>query len=364
FLNKLLATFTAETKERLDAVSAGLVELEQSTSPERELELVEALFRETHSLKGAARSVNAASIEAVSHALESLFSALKHRSITPVPELFDLIHTAVDTIGVLLSSLETGLSTAEKERLKNLVFRLHQAQRGTLLPPKPAPPPEQEEPSHAGKATTPQTVRISTEKLDTLLHQTEGMLTAKLAAAQRVEELRDELRELTLWEKEWKKLLPALRPVRRELKTGANSEFPSGGNDPHIKKLVEFLDWNHAVVKVARYRLARLVKGAEHDLLHLGDMVESLLGDVRGALMLPFSSLLSLIPKLVRDLSRDRGKEVELVMEGETIEIDRRVLEELKDPLVHLVRNCVDHGIERPAERERQGKPRRGRVSV
>ncbi|CAG1008811.1 Chemotaxis protein CheA [Burkholderiales bacterium] len=125
FLNKLLATFTAETKERLDAVSAGLVELEQSTSPERELELVEALFRETHSLKGAARSVNAASIEAVSHALESLFSALKRRSITPVPELFDLIHTAVDTIGGLLPSLETGPSTAEKERLKNLVFRLH-----------------------------------------------------------------------------------------------------------------------------------------------------------------------------------------------------------------------------------------------
>jgi len=364
FLKELRATFAAETKERLDAVSAGLVELEHSTSPERELELVEALFRETHSLKGAARSVNAASIEAVSHALESLFSALKRREIAQTPELFDLIHTAVDTIGGLLSSLETGPSTAEKERLKNLVFRLHQAQRGTLLPPKPASPAEQEEPTQAGKTAPPQTVRISAGKLDTLLHQTEGMLTAKLAAAQRAEELRDIRREFALWEKEWKKTLPSLRRMRRRLKTETGGEPPSGKNDAPTGRLLDFLDWNYSSVKAVGYRLSRLAQGAEQDLLHLGDMVGTLLEDVREALMLPFSSLLALLPKLVRDLARDRGKEVELVMEGDTIEIDRRVLEELKDPLVHLVRNCVDHGIERPGERERQGKPRRGRVSV
>jgi len=364
FLKELRATFAAETKERLDAVSAGLVELEHSTSPERELELVEALFRETHSLKGAARSVNAASIEAVSHALESLFSTLKRREIAQTPELFDLIHTAVDTIGGLLPSLKTGPSPAEKERLKNLVFRLHQAQRGTLLPPKPAPPAEQEEPTQTVKTTPPQTVRISAGKLDTLLHQTEGMLTAKLAAAQRAEELRDIRRELALWEKEWKKTLPSLRRMRRRLKTQTGSEPPSGKNDTPTGRLLDFLDWNYSSVKAVGYRLSRLAQGTEHDLLHLGDMVGTLLEDVREALMLPFSSLLALLPKLVRDLARDRGKEVELVMEGDTIEIDRRVLEELKDPLVHLVRNCVDHGIERPGERERQGKPRRGRVSV
>ncbi|GLI40033.1 response regulator [Geobacter hydrogenophilus] len=366
FLKKLQATFAVESRERLDAVSTALVELEQSSSPERKMELVEALFRETHSLKGAARSVNAASIEAVSHAMESLFSAMKRREVEPVPELFDLLHTAVDTIGGLLTSLGTGPSTAEKERLKEVVFRLHHAQRGSLppRPPAPAPPTEQEEPSHAGKTTAPQTVRISTEKLDTLLHQTEGMLTAKLAAAQRVEELRGELQALALWEKEWKKLLPSLRRLRRELKTGANGETTSEGSDASTRRLLEFLDWNHVVVKMGRYRLNRLTRGAEHDLMHLGDMVESLLGDVREALMLPFSSLLSLLPKLVRDLSRDRGKEVELVVEGEAIEIDRRVLEEMKDPFVHLVRNCIDHGIERSAERERQGKPPRGRIAI
>lgn len=368
FLNKLLATFTAETKERLTAISTGLVELEQSASPEREMELVEALFRETHSLKGAARSVNAAPIETVGHAMENLLSAMKRREIKQVPELFDLLHTSVDTIGALLHSPETGPAPTEKERLRELVFRLHQAQRGTFspqsIPPHPAPRAEQEEPPHGGKATPTHTVRISAGKLDTLLHQTEGMLTAKLAAAQRVEELRALRKDLALWEKEWKKALPALRHMRRQLQTETAGDSLSGENGAPVGKLLDFFDRNYALTRESGYRMSRLTKGAEQDLLHLGDMVANLLEDVREALMLPFSSLLAILPKLVRDLSRDLGKETELVIEGESIEIDRRVLEEMKDPLVHLVRNCIDHGIESPGERERQGKPPRGKITV
>lgn len=368
FLNKLLATFTAETKERLAAISTGLVELEQSASPEREMELVEALFRETHSLKGAARSVNSASIETVGHAMENLLSAMKRREIKQVPELFDLLHTSVDTIGALLPSLEAGPSPGEKERLRELVLRLHQAQRGTFSSPSPTPHPapraEQEESPHGGKAAAEQTVRISAGKLDTLLHQTEGMLTAKLAAAQRVEELRALRKDLATWEKEWKKTLPALRRMRRQLKTGTAGESPAGEHDVPVGKLLDFLDRNYALTRESGYRMSRLTKGAEQDLLHLGDMVANLLDDVREALMLPFSSLLAILPKLVRDLSRDLGKETELLIEGESIEIDRRVLEEMKDPLVHLVRNCIDHGIESPGERERQGKPQRGKITV
>jgi len=73
--------------------------------------------------------------------------------------------------------------------------------------------------------------------------------------------------------------------------------------------------------------------------------------------MLPFATLLESFPKLVRDLSRDCGKDAELTIVGGEIEIDRRILEEMKDPLVHLVRNCIDHGIETPKQREERGKP-------
>jgi two-component system, chemotaxis family, sensor kinase CheA len=80
--------------------------------------------------------------------------------------------------------------------------------------------------------------------------------------------------------------------------------------------------------------------------------------------MQPFSSLLEVFPKLARDLARARGKEVEVVIHRGDIEIDRQILEEMKEPLIHIVRNCIDHGIEAPQERERKRKPRRGTVTV
>jgi two-component system chemotaxis sensor kinase CheA len=93
-------------------------------------------------------------------------------------------------------------------------------------------------------------------------------------------------------------------------------------------------------------------------------MVDNLLEDVKEVLMLPCATVLEALPKMVRELARDRGKEAELVIAGETVEIDKRVLEELKDPLIHLVRNCIDHGIEKPGERQRRNKPVRGVISV
>ena len=80
--------------------------------------------------------------------------------------------------------------------------------------------------------------------------------------------------------------------------------------------------------------------------------------------MLPFSSFLEAVPKLVRDLSRDQGKDVRLVMEGSEVEIDRRVLEEMRDPLIHILRNSVDHGIEKPETRIARNKPGTGTIKV
>jgi two-component system chemotaxis sensor kinase CheA len=85
---------------------------------------------------------------------------------------------------------------------------------------------------------------------------------------------------------------------------------------------------------------------------------------MKQTLMLPFVSLLESFPKIVRDLTRDSGKEADLQIDGATVEIDRRILEQIKDPLIHLVRNAIDHGIETPAEREAAGKPARGRIAI
>jgi two-component system chemotaxis sensor kinase CheA len=93
-------------------------------------------------------------------------------------------------------------------------------------------------------------------------------------------------------------------------------------------------------------------------------MSDNLLHDVKEMHLLPFSSLLEIFPRFTRELARDQGKQVELVIQGGEIEIDRRTLEEMKDPLMHLLRNCMDHGIEQPAMRQDKGKPACGNITV
>jgi two-component system chemotaxis sensor kinase CheA len=93
-------------------------------------------------------------------------------------------------------------------------------------------------------------------------------------------------------------------------------------------------------------------------------MVDILLQDAKKVLMMPFSSILEVLPKMVRDISRAQEKTVELVVQGTEVEIDKRILEEMKDPLIHLLRNCIDHGVEPPVVREEEHKSPRGVISI
>ncbi|UUZ73927.1 hypothetical protein LP415_13805 [Polaromonas sp. P1(28)-8] len=92
--------------------------------------------------------------------------------------------------------------------------------------------------------------------------------------------------------------------------------------------------------------------------------MDDLLEDSKQLLMLPFASISASFQRLVRDLCRDQGKEAELKIYGENTEIDKRILEEMKDPLIHLLRNSLDHGIETAAERRRRGKPSRATIEL
>jgi two-component system chemotaxis sensor kinase CheA len=112
------------------------------------------------------------------------------------------------------------------------------------------------------------------------------------------------------------------------------------------------------------HRLDRLEKSAEKSLRALGGMVDTLLDDMKMVHLLPFFSLIEPFPKIIRDIARDLGKEVELSCSGGELEIDRRILGELKEPLLHIIRNIVDHGIEKPGERQAHGKPATGRITI
>lgn len=337
FLKKLLSTFKIEAAEHIRKISTGLLELEKSPSVERQTQIIETIFREVHSLKGAARAVNITEIEAICQSLESVFAALKRKEKVLSAELFNLIYQGVDKIGSILS----------QDRVQEIEVGDRE------LPYEPRP--QTTEPRIF--ATEPQsmppilsdTVRISTTRLNSLLLKTEELLSAKLMANQHAADLRDITGELEKWGRE-------LAKIRRQLSAVSSKQSP--------RSIFELLEENNAYVKSLETRLATLANSAEHDQRMIGRMVDDLLGDMKKVLMLPCSSLLEIFPKFVRDLSHDKGKDADLLFQGEEIEIDRRILEEMKDPLLHIVRNCIDHGIEKPEERERKKKPVRGTITI
>lgn len=367
FLQELLAAFQVEAEEHMQVMSEGLLALERTTAPQDRQPLLERVFREAHSLKGAARAVNLADVENVCQALETVFAAWKRQGAAPDAAAFDTIHHAVTLIADLLSPS----GVPDKHRLLEITQRLSAVVTPSAppavtdrRPEAPPTPPDQsvaeDRPVAVERRPASETVRIATDKLDTLLLQTEEMLMVKLTAAQRTTELREAEASLEQWGKEWAKVLPELRQLRQELEKG---RAPQHEAVPSLR-LLDFLEWNQVYFRSLEGTVLSLTRAAERDRRDVGGKIDNLLENTKKLLMLPFSTLLGTFPKMVRDLSRDQGKDVQLSIEGGDVEMDKRILESLKDPLVHLLRNSVDHGIEVPDERARLGKPPQATVSI
>ncbi|HKX26506.1 MAG TPA: hybrid sensor histidine kinase/response regulator [Blastocatellia bacterium] len=415
FWKRLLQTFKVEAADHLKEITSGLIALEKAPDAADRAHNLEVVYRETHSLKGAARAVDAAQIEEVCQPLESLMSALKRQQLESSPELFDLLHQAVDTLRELLLILDADPASSPRPHLGQLIGRLKGALNGesffpseivehepadyplpeaidleeAVAEPAPVDPPlptviaepepvaepapiAEKEPvdpplprakayraPKVEKALVSETIRISNAKLNGVLVQAEELLSVKLAAGQRAMELGQVYHRMATWDKEWSRFRAGWRAPER---TTDGNGSPSSG--PHSSRLAEFLEWNREFVESLKQSLAGLAQATDRDQQAAGAMVDHLLQETKELLMLPFSTLLGVLPKSIRDLSRDQGKEVELVIHGEELEIDRRILEEMKDPLIHLVRNSLDHGIEKPDDRMRRGKPSYGTILI
>jgi two-component system chemotaxis sensor kinase CheA len=387
-LKRLLATFRVEAEEHVTAISSGLVELERASSPEQQMEMIESVFREAHSLKGAARAVNLVKIEGACQSLEGLFAQLKTREIGLSPELFDQLHQVVDNLGLLLSAGSTETARADESRTlqrpgtpdaPDVSFILQagppalqsagsaSSRPSTIRQPESAPDPG---PLGDQKQGLSETLRVPAAKLDALLRQAEELIPAKATAAQRVTELREISQTLVSWEAEWRKI----RPHARALPSLVGGEHRSNGRSPssnghaatqsRTMKVTAFLDRNERALNSVKQKVGALTKHLEYDRRALDRRVDDLVEGTKRLSMLPFAALLEFLPKLVRDLCRDCGKDAELTIVGGEIETDRRILEEMKDPLTHLVRNCIDHGIEIPKQREEKGKPPRATIRI
>jgi two-component system chemotaxis sensor kinase CheA len=379
FLKRLLATFKVEANEHIAAISSGLIELEADPSPERMAAVIETVFRESHSMKGAARSVNLEDIESVCQAVESVLAALKRKELGPSRTVLDLLHKAVNLLTEMVASLGTEGVSPERGRIRAAVAELNDAATGRARPAGPdlaktaggtpaadgGGPPSPAMPVLSSGSSD--MMRISKSKLDSIMLQAEGFLAVKQTAAHQTTQLRNIASELAALRKEWAKIRPDLRAVRAAEKKSsgaAGTRTHAGGRSGVRNKLLDFFEAQEERIARLHHSLQMLEKTAGQEQRSIGAMVDGLLDDIKTVSRVPFSSLLELFPKVVRDLSRDQDKKALVTTQGGEIEIDKRILDEMRDPLIHLIRNCVDHGIEKPGERNARNKPEAGTITI
>lgn len=385
FLRKLRRAFAAEAEERLSAMETALLALEAVGPGPLDAEnaaWLEAFYRDVHSLKGASRTVDAPAVETICQPLESALDALKSGRISPSVAFFDLLHKALKVLRNLLSRFdpesEDTTLPPDDPLLRRLAAELAATAEGRESPAMEAvepvaPPPRQpsDQPSappaapvapvalaapSADAAVSPwtgqdrgQMLRLPTERLERILSDCEEFLPEKQALAK----LADEAGGMQASALQLRTLLERMAAFL--------GQRGQGGPDEHLAdrlaQATELASELNAEVKTHAAQLASKRRD-------MALKVDTLLDDLKQALTLPFSRLLERFPKMVRDLAHELGKQVDLALEGQDIEIDRRILDQLHDPLLHLLRNAVDHGIETPEERRRAGKPAQGRISV
>lgn len=357
FLAKLQATFKIEADEHLQNISDGLLTLEGKLSDAEREEHVEAIFRESHSLKGAARSVNHIAMQEICQAMENVLSLWKQHKIEGSRQVFDTLHAALDFLITLVAKTPQRLQGQEAEKQQELIQQLNAAGQTPVISEKKIEPeikPVVETIPQVVESpqTTLQmpfrdkTIRISIYKIDKLFQQVEEMLVVKMTAKQQVSELLEMETSLKQFEKEWTRLKADLKGEML--------------ND----KIVKIVQWQNRFTRSLKEKLRRLTKVTTQDYRFVGSLVENLLEDTKKVLMQPFSTLFETLPRMIRDLSHSLGKETRLNFIGGEIEVDRRILEEMKDPLIHLIRNSIDHGIETPAERIKKNKPSYGTITI
>lgn len=373
FLRQLRLTFKDEAREHLQTVSEGLDALGRGQDESEQQEQIEIVFRAAHSLKGAARSVNLAAIETICQSMESVFASLKKQNIKLSPDLLKLLRDAIDIVTRIVDA-DFQDATGNRGTATVIARRLESAAQGRLvsvstsqpappsqtLPIEPAPP---EPVSSASSTNRSNTIRVATSRLDKLLLESEEMLALKLMSGHRAQQLKSLLGLIKQWDKDWIKVVPNVRRARQAviepLVNSVNSPAQS-----EMAGLLEFLEWNYSFIQSIEDTLAKIASECEQEHRTVGGMVDTLLLDVRQTVMFPFATLVEGFSKLVRSLAQDEGKEAELVVQGEHIEIDRRILEGLKDPIIHVLRNSIDHGLEKPDERARKGKAARGTITI
>ncbi len=332
-MSAIIAEFLAESVENLDSVDQDIVTLERDPS---NTEVIERVFRTIHTIKGTCGFLAFSKLEAVTHSAESVLALVRDGNLELSPEITTTLLKAIDSVREILAHIEKDETEGDgdySEIARDLDAIDETAKKGKKKPPprpksptakkverKPSPPPK--------KKTQDLNEEVTPETAERDLGAKKAMATSDVVGPTVGESsLRVDI-----------SVLDRLMNLVGELVLARNQISQNLGNDSNL------------ALTTASQRLDSIT----------GELQET----VMRARMQPISSILSTLPRFVRDLAISSGKELEIEIEGQETDLDKSVLEAIKTSLLHLVRNAVDHGIEAPEDREAAGKPRAGKITL
>lgn len=364
FRRALLATFAVEADEHITAVERALVGLEKAGPGGDARGFVEIAFREVHSLKGAARAVDFRATEALCHRLESTFDSLADGAAFSTGD-FDVLHAATEMIQDLIRAESGEGAFPEPADLQALEGRIEllTVPEDRREQPAAAPAvdtrPAREAPQAGPESTV---VRVNRQELNTLLLGAEGFVVGSMAA-NHSKSMIDELGAMVRnHRRNRSRGAKRVGWLQRSSRTGAPEET-ARLSQRHAELLDLIKEDEQLLVQLER-RLGSLTREFSRQHETLTKEARHLIETARRLSMLPVSTLSDGFPKIVRDLARDLGKQVEFTVIGDAVQVDRRILEQIKDPLIHLLRNAVGHGVETAADRVAQGKNPAGSLTL
>lgn len=342
-MRELLNAFQAEAPEHVQVLNQSLLQLERRQEGNRHGAYLQEAFRAAHSLKGAARAVGFESIEKLAHSIEEVLRQARDKGLYLDPVMCDVLYRAFDLTQKLLDGEKIDINPV----IEQLVAISGQEVVEAAAPAKVETGVTVEEPMPA-VTEGEETIRVAVSKLDVLMAQTGELLSARISAEQRLSEARAVRKQLSQFTRLW-----------REVKTLATRAVQDD-NQHMLDTFQYFEEQLHQVTRAVN----RLDNDINHDSLRLGVVSGRLQSEMRRVRMVPFQTLEPLFQRVVRDAARQEEKQVELTITGGEVELDKKVLEALKDPFLHVLRNAVSHGIESAGERKTSHKPAVGTIQV
>ncbi len=363
FLKQVLETFGTELDENLQIITDGLLELEK-TGLDDQKKSIDSIFRSAHNIKGSARGIGITDVGEIAHRVETLFTAIKKKTLLVNPDIINVCLQAVDgmreamhcymqkkpisfDVPALLQQLQ---NSVESPTTQSEILQPRQ-----LVEKKPETSPggeEQETPQAAKlpvKSGEYETVRVSLHNLDRISAYMEEIQLKKIAIDEHFLELAQLGDKAQQFYQTWKKSLLDLRNV---------------SNKDMAEDLKLLYDSNVDRLSEITSIINRMHKNMTAHINELTMLSNSLQEEVRLLRLVPTSNLLQHLPRVVRDLCYTLKKQVTLEVKDRDTKIDKIILDGIKDPIIHILRNAIDHGLEDSATREAHGKPEVGCIQI